>query len=256
MNLTAQLATIIAHYHRLRSGKDVLPCKPELSHAGNFLWLLNGEEPTEAAERAMDVALILHADHDLNASTFASRVTAATLADMHAAVTSGIGALKGPLHGGANIGVMKMLLEIDESGVDTTTWVKEALANKMRIMGFGHRVYKTLDPRAVHLENLSKALAEGAGNMKWYDMSLAIQKEVKDQKGLDANVDFFSASAYYTMGIPLDLYTPIFALARVSGWTAHVLEQHENNRLIRPLSDYTGELGKTWVPVEERTVIA
>ncbi|MGB1585970.1 MAG: citrate/2-methylcitrate synthase [Thermoplasmatota archaeon] len=255
-NLTAQVATIIAHYHRIRSGQDVLASKPELSHAGNFLWLLNGKEPTPAAERAMDVALILHADHDLNASTFAARVTAGTLADMHAAVTSGIGALKGPLHGGANIGVMKMLLEIDESGTDTTTWVKEALAAKKRIMGFGHRVYKTLDPRAVHLEALSKDLAEQAGDMKWYDMSLAIQKEVKAQKNLDANVDFFSASSYYTMGIPLDLYTPIFALARVSGWTAHVLEQHGNNRLIRPLSDYTGELGKTWVPVEERTVTA
>lgn len=251
-NLTAQIATIIAAYHRLRSGKDVVDPDPELSHAANFLYMLNGEKPTPAAERAMDVALILHADHDLNASTFASRVTAATLADMHAAVTSGIGCLKGPLHGGANIGVMKMLLEIDESGTDTTTWVKEALAAKKRIMGFGHRVYKTLDPRAVHLENLSKDLAEQAGNTKWYEMSLAIQKEVKEQKGLDANVDFFSASSYYTMGIPLDLYTPIFALARVAGWTAHVLEQHADNRLIRPLSDYTGELGKSWVPVEQR----
>lgn len=256
-NLTAQVATIIAHYHRLRSGKELLTSKAELSHAGNFLWLLNGEEPTPAAERAMDVALILHADHDLNASTFASRVTAGTLADMHAAVTSGIGALKGPLHGGANIGVMKMLLEIDEAGVDTTQWVKDALAAKKRIMGFGHRVYKTLDPRAVHLEALSKDLAEQAGNLKWYDMSLAIQKEVKDQKGLDANVDFFSASSYYTMGIPLDLYTPIFALARVSGWTAHVLEQHGDNRLIRPLSEYVGPaLGKKWVPIGERELEA
>ncbi len=252
-NLTAQVATIIAAYHRLREGKEVVDPDPSQSHAGNFLYMLNGETPTAAAERAMDVALILHADHDFNASTFAARVTAGTLADMHAAVTSGIGCLKGPLHGGANIGVMKMLLEIDESGVDTTTWVKEALAAKKRIMGFGHRVYKTLDPRAVHLENLSKDLAEQAGEMKWYDMSLAIQKEVKDQKGLDANVDFFSASSYYTMGIPLDLYTPIFALARVSGWTAHVLEQHGDNRLIRPLSEYTGpELGQKWVPVSER----
>ena len=255
-NLTAQVSTIIAAYHRLRSGKNVVAPDASLSHAGNFLWMLNGEKPTAAAERAMDVALILHADHDLNASTFASRVTAGTLADMHAAVTSGMGALKGPLHGGANIGVMKMLLEIDESGQDTTSWVKEALAAKKRIMGFGHRVYKTLDPRAVHLEALSKDLAEQAGNMKWYDMSLAIQQEVKDQKGLDANVDFFSASSYYTMGIPLDLYTPIFALARVAGWSAHVLEQHGNNRLIRPLSDYTGELGLKWVPVEERSVVA
>lgn len=252
-NLTAQVPTIIAAYDRIRSGKDPLDPDPEQSHAGNFLYMLNGKKPTPAAERAMDVALILHADHDLNASTFAARVTAGTLADMHAAVTAAMGCLKGPLHGGANIGVMKMLLEIDESGADTTEWVHDALEKKKRIMGFGHRVYKTLDPRAVHLERLSKDLAEQAGNTKWYDMSLKIQKAVKEEKGLDANVDFFSASSYYTMGIPLDLYTPIFALARVSGWTAHVLEQHENNRLIRPLSDYIGpELGRTWVPVEKR----
>lgn len=251
-NLTAQVSTLIAAYHRLRSGKDIVAPDAGLSHAGNFLWMLNGEKPTAAAERAMDVALILHADHDLNASTFAARVTAGTLSDMHACVTSGMGALKGPLHGGANIGVMKMLLDIDASGKDTTEWVKEALAAKKRIMGFGHRVYKTIDPRAIHLENLSKDLAEQAGELKWYDMSLAIQKAVKAEKGLDANVDFFSASGYYTMGIPLDLYTPIFALARVAGWTAHVLEQHGNNRLIRPLSDYTGELGLKWVPISER----
>ncbi len=252
IELTAQVATIVAYYHRLRRGLDIVHPDASLSHAGNFLWMLNGEKPTPAAERAMDVALILHADHDLNASTFAARVTAATLADMHGAVTSGVGCLKGPLHGGANIGVMKMLLDIDASGKDTTTWVKEALANKQRIMGFGHRVYKTLDPRAVHLEGLSKDLAEQAGELKWYDMSLAIQKTVKEEKGLDANVDFFSASSYYTMGIPLDLYTPIFAIARVAGWTAHVLEQHEDNRLIRPLSNYTGELGKAWVAIEDR----
>ncbi len=252
VELTAQTATIVAHYHRLRRGLPIVQPDPELSHAANFLWMLNGEKPTPAAERALDVALILHADHDLNASTFSARVTAATLSDFHSAITSAIGTLKGPLHGGANIGVMKMLLSIDESGQDTTTWVKEALARKERIMGFGHRVYKTLDPRAVHLEALSKDLAEQAGETKWYQMSLAIQQAVKDEKGLDANVDFFSASSYYTMGIPLDLYTPIFAIARVAGWSAHVLEQHENNRLIRPLSDYTGDLGKKWVPVEER----
>ncbi len=250
--VTAQTATIVAHYHRLRRGLPIVPQDPELSHAGNFLWQLNGEKPTAAAERALDVALILHADHDLNASTFSARVTAATLSDYHSAMTSAIGTLKGPLHGGANIGVMKMLLEIDESGQDTTEWVKEALAAKKRIMGFGHRVYKTLDPRAIHLEALSKDLAEQAGNTKWYDMSLAIQQAVKQEKGLDANVDFFSASSYYTMGIPLDLYTPIFAIARVAGWSAHVLEQHANNRLIRPLSDYTGELGLKYKPLAER----
>ncbi len=249
---TAQVATIVAHYHRLRRGLPTVEPDATLGHAANFLWMLNGEKPTPAAERAMDVALILHADHDLNASTFSARVTAATLSDYHSAMTSAVGTLKGPLHGGANIGVMRMLLEIDESGADTTAWVKEALAAKKRIMGFGHRVYKTLDPRAVHLEALSKDLAEQAGETKWYEMSLAIQKTVKEEKGLDANVDFFSASGYYTMGIPLDLYTPIFAVARVAGWSAHVLEQHENNRLIRPLSDYTGDLGKKWVPVEQR----
>jgi citrate synthase len=251
-NLTAQVSTIIAAYHRIRSDKPVMAPDASLSHAANFLYMLNGEKPTAAAERAMDVALTLHADHDLNASTFAARVTSATLSDMHAAVTSGMGALKGPLHGGANIGVMKMLLDIDESGKDTTEWVRNALANKTRIMGFGHRVYKTLDPRAVHLAALSKDLAEQSGSTKWYDMSRAIQETVKEQKGLDANVDFFSASSYYTMGIPLDLYTPIFALARVVGWTAHVLEQHGDNRLIRPLSDYTGKIGLKWVDVADR----
>ncbi|MGB0651642.1 MAG: citrate/2-methylcitrate synthase [Thermoplasmatota archaeon] len=256
IEVTAQVATILAHYHRLRRGLEPLPSDATLSHAGNFLWLLNGEKPTAAAERALDVALILHADHDLNASTFSARVTAATLSDYHSAITSAIGTLKGPLHGGANIGVMKMLVAIDESGQDTTEWIKEALDRKERIMGFGHRVYKTLDPRAPHLAALSKDLAEQAGNMKWYEMSLAIQKAVKEQKGLDANVDFFSASGYYTMGIPIDLFTPIFAMARVAGWSAHVIEQHENNRLIRPLSDYQGELNLKWVPVEERELIA
>ncbi len=250
---TAQFATIVAYYHRLRRGLPIVLPDPELSHAGNFLWMLNGKKPTKAAERAMDVALILHADHDLNASTFSARVTAATLSDYHSAMTSAIGTLKGPLHGGANIGVMKMLLAIDEAGVDPTKWIKDALAAKEKIMGFGHRVYKTIDPRAIHLETLSKDLAEQAEELKWYNMSLAVQKAVKEEKGLDANVDFFSASAYYTMGIPLDLFTPIFGIARVVGWSAHVFEQHENNRLIRPLSDYTGELGLKWVPVQDRT---
>jgi citrate synthase len=252
LDVTAQLATAIAYYHRLRRGLPIVAPDETLSHAANFLWMLNGKKPTKAAERALDVALTLHADHDLNASTFSARVTAATLSDFHSAITSAIGTLKGPLHGGANIGVMKMLLAIDESGEDVTKWVKAALARKERIMGFGHRVYKTLDPRAIHLAGLSKDLAEQAEDLKWYDMSVAIQAAVKAEKGLDANVDFFSASSYYTMGIPLDLYTPIFALARVSGWSAHVLEQHENNRLIRPLSEYTGELGLKWTPIEKR----
>lgn len=252
IELVAQVATIVAYYHRIREGQELLAPRDDLSHAANFLYLLNGKAPTPAAERAMDVALTLHADHDLNASTFASRVTAATLSDMHSAITSGIGTLKGPLHGGANIGVMRMLVKIDESGQDAEEWIQEALERKEKIMGFGHRVYKTLDPRATHLEKLSKDLAEQAGDTKWYDMSLKVQKAVKEAKGLDANVDFFSASSYYTMGIPIDLYTPIFAVARVAGWAAHVLEQHQNNRLIRPLSNYEGELGKQWVALEDR----
>lgn len=253
---TAQLATIVAYYQRLSKGLDCPSPDPELSHAANFLYMLNGERPNPAAERALDVALILHADHDLNASTFSARVTAGTLSDYHAAITSAIGTLKGPLHGGANIGVMRSLLEIDEEGIDPVEWVKGKLERKERIMGFGHRVYKTLDPRAVHLEALSKDLAESAGETKWYEMSLKIQKAVKEAKGLDANVDFFSASSYYTMGIPIDLYTPIFAVARIAGWSAHLLEQYADNRLIRPLSDYKGELGKKWVPVEDREAVA
>jgi len=249
---TAQVATIIAQYHRLRLGLPVVEPDATLDHAANFLWMLNGTKPTAAAERALDVALILHADHDLNASTFSARVTAATLSDFHSAITSAVGTLKGPLHGGANIGVMKMLLDIDESGEEPAAYVRRKLQAKEKIMGFGHRVYKTLDPRAVHLAGLSKGLAEQAGDMKWYDMSVAVQKAVKEEKGLDANVDFFSASSYYTMGIPMDLFTPIFALARVAGWAAHVLEQHGDNRLIRPLSDYTGEKGKKWVGIEDR----
>lgn len=249
---TAQLATIVAYYHRLRMGKDLVHPDPKLSHAGNFLYMLNGEKPTPAAEHAFDVALILHADHDLNASTFSARVTAATLSDYHSAITSAVGTLKGPLHGGANIEVMKILLEIEASHEDPAAWVRHQLAKKRKIPGFGHRVYKTLDPRATHLAKLSKSLGEQAKNTKWYEMSLQVQKAVKEEKDIDANVDFFSASSYYVMGIPLDLYTPIFGVSRVAGWSAHVLEQHGDNRLIRPLSDFTGTLNKKWVPFTER----
>jgi citrate synthase len=253
---TAQLATIVAYYHRLRSGKPCVHPDIKLSHAANFLYMLTGERPTPAAEKAFDVALILHADHDLNASTFAARVTAATLTAYHSAVTSAVGTLKGPLHGGANIEVMKVLLDIERSGTSPEAWVKEQIAQKRKVPGFGHRVYKTLDPRAIHLERLSKALGEQAGNTRWHEMSLRIQKAMKQEKGIDANVDFFSASMYYVMGIPLDLYTPIFAVARVAGWSAHVLEQHGDNRLIRPVSEFTGTLGKKWVPFDRRTVPA
>ncbi len=250
---TAQVATIVAAYHRIRSGRPPVAPDAKLSHAANFLYMLNGEKPTPAAEKAFDVALILHADHDLNASTFAARVTAGTLADYHGAITSAIGTLKGPLHGGANIEVMKALIEIEKTGMLVETWVKDRLSQKRKIPGFGHRVYKTIDPRAIHLELLSKSLSEQAHNMKWYDMSLQLQKIMKAEKNIDANVDFFSASMYYVMGIPLDLYTPIFAVARVAGWSAHVMEQHGDNRLIRPLSEFTGTLGKKWAPIAQRT---
>lgn len=249
----AQLATIIAYYHRIRMDKELVHPDANLGHAANFLYMLTGKRPTPAAERAFDCALVLHADHDLNASTFAARVTAATLADYHGAITSAIGCLKGPLHGGANIEVMKVLLEIEASHEDPEDWVEHQLAKKRKIPGFGHRVYKTLDPRATHLAKLSKSLGEQAKNTQWYEMSLKLQKAMKQQKGIDANVDFFSASSYYVMGIPLDLYTPIFALSRVAGWSAHVLEQHGDNRLIRPLSEYVGpKLGRKWTPLAKR----
>ncbi|HEX2066830.1 MAG TPA: citrate/2-methylcitrate synthase [Candidatus Thermoplasmatota archaeon] len=251
---TAQLATIVAYYHRIRMDKDLVRPDPRLGHAANFLYMLTGRKPTPAAERAFDCALVLHADHDLNASTFSARVTAATLADYHSAITSAIGTLKGPLHGGANIEVMKVLLEIDASHEDPVDWVEHQLAKKRKIPGFGHRVYKTLDPRATHLAKLSQSLGEQAKETKWYEMSLKLQTAMKEQKGIDANVDFFSASSYYVMGIPLDLYTPIFAISRVAGWSAHVLEQHGDNRLIRPLSDYTGPaLGRKWLPLDKRS---
>jgi citrate synthase len=250
---TAQLATIVAYYHRIRMDKELVHPDPKLGHAANFLYMLTGRKPTPAAERAFDCALVLHADHDLNASTFSARVTAATLADYHGAITSAIGTLKGPLHGGANIEVMKVLLEIEASHEEPEDWVEHQLAKKRKIPGFGHRVYKTLDPRAIHLAKLSKSLGEQAKNTQWYEMSLKLQKAMKQQKDIDANVDFFSASSYYVMGIPLDLYTPIFAVSRVAGWSAHVLEQHGDNRLIRPLSEYTGELGRKWVPLSKRS---
>ncbi|MEA3202703.1 MAG: citrate synthase [Thermoplasmata archaeon] len=251
---TAQMATIVAYYHRVRMDKELVHPDPKLGHAANFLYMLTGKKPTPAAERAFDCALVLHADHDLNASTFSARVTAATLADYHSAITSAVGTLKGPLHGGANIEVMKVLLEIEASHETPEDWVEHQLAKKRKIPGFGHRVYKTLDPRAIHLAKLSKSLGEQAKETKWYEMSLKLQKAMKEQKDIDANVDFFSASSYYVMGIPLDLYTPIFAVSRVGGWSAHVLEQHGDNRLIRPLSDYVGPtLGRKWVPLAKRS---
>ena len=252
-NLTAQIAMIVAIYDRLRKGKEIIPPDRSLSHAGNFLWMLNGVKPSETATRTLDIALILHADHELNASTFAARVIAATLSDIHSAVTGAIGALKGPLHGGANEAVMRLLLAIDKAGADPVEYVKNMLANKQKVSGFGHRVYKTEDPRATHLRKMSEQLGRDAGQSKWFDMSRAIEVYVKGEKKLNANVDFYSASTYAMLGIDIDLYTPIFAISRIAGWTAHVIEQLDDNRLIRPRAEYIGPVYPThWVPVEER----
>ena len=238
--LTSQIAMIVATFDRIRKGKPVVEADPSLTHAGNFLWQLNGEKPSETATRTLDIALILHADHELNASTFAARVIAATLSDMHSAITGAIGALKGPLHGGANEATMKLLYAIDEAGADPVEYVRGMFARKEKISGFGHRVYTTEDPRATHLRRMSGELGQAAGNTRWFDMSRQIEAFVKAEKKLNANVDFYSASTYTTLGIDIDLFTPIFAISRMSGWAAHVLEQHDNNRLIRPRADYTG----------------
>ncbi len=252
VRLTAQLGTLVAAYHRLRQKKPVVPPDPGRAHADDFLRMLNGETARSAAVRALDIALVLHADHEFNASTFAARVTAATLSDMHSAITSAIGTLKGPLHGGANEAVLRMLSAIGSlDRVDDE--IRARLARKEKIMGFGHRVYTTEDPRATHLRAMSREVAESSGETKWYDMSRRIEKLINEEKGLNANVDFYSASLYYALGLPPDLFTPIFAVSRISGWTAHVLEQYANNRLIRPRAEYTGPpYPQPYVPIEKR----
>jgi citrate synthase len=251
--LTSQIAMLVADYDRIRKGKPLVDADPSLSHAGNFLWMLNGEKPSETATRTMDIALILHADHELNASTFAARVIAATLSDIHSAITGAIGALKGPLHGGANEAVMHMLFEIDKKSEDAVEHVKAMLAAKKKISGFGHRVYHTEDPRATHLRRMSEALGKSANKTKWFDMSRAIEQYINAEKKLNANVDFYSASTYTTLGIDIDLFTPIFAVSRISGWAAHVIEQHDDNRLIRPRADYIGtEYPAEYTPLEKR----
>ncbi len=251
--LTSQIAMLVADYDRIRKGKPLVDADPSLSHAGNFLWMLNGEKPSETATRTMDIALILHADHELNASTFAARVIAATLSDIHSAITGAIGALKGPLHGGANEAVMHMLFEIDKKGEDAVEHVKAMLAAKKKISGFGHRVYHTEDPRATHLRRMSEALGKSANKTKWFDMSRAIEQYINAEKKLNANVDFYSASTYTTLGIDIDLFTPIFAVSRIAGWAAHVIEQHDDNRLIRPRADYIGtEYPAEYTPLEKR----
>jgi citrate synthase len=240
IRLTAQLAYVVAAYDRIRKGKPLVEPDRSLSHAGNFLHMLNGEIPSDTAERAFDIALILHADHELNASTFAARVVAATLSDMHSAVTAAIGALKGPLHGGANEAVFRILEAIETSGADPVDYIKGMLAQKKKIPGFGHRVYHTEDPRATHLRRMSQDLGKSSGNAKWFEISRKIEEFIVADRKLNANVDFYSASTYHTLGIDIDLFTPVFAVSRVGGWTAHVIEQLNDNRLIRPRADYHG----------------
>ena len=249
--LLAQIGTIVGTYARIREGEEPRDPKPELSHAANFMYLMTGQEPDAEAARALDVALILHADHGLNASTFAARVTTATLSDLHSAITSAVGTLKGPLHGGANRRVMETLLTI--GGVDgVEAFVKDALARKEKIMGFGHRVYKTMDPRAVILKEMARSLGKKVREEKWIEMSERMAGIVMKEKGLDPNVDFYSASAYYSLNIPMDLYPAVFAVSRIAGWAAHVLEQRSDNRLIRPLAGYVGPKDQSYVPIEQR----
>ena len=252
VKLMAQTSTIVSTFDRLRSGKQVLAADPNLGFAANFLYTLTGKRPDDLMERAFDVALTLHADHELNASTFAARVTAATLSDIYSSITSAIGALKGPLHGGANQDVIRMLLQA--GSVDgAVALAKETLAGKRKIPGFGHRVYRTEDPRATHLRALSEELGKRTGHMELYQMSRRVEETVDHEKKLNANVDFYSASTYYSLGIPVDLFTPVFAISRMSGWTAHVLEQYHNNRLIRPRAEYKGNpVGMKWIPLAER----
>ena len=251
-SITAKIGVIAAYFHRARCSETLPPVRPDLSEAAHFLYLMTGKEPSKEASDTLDVAFVLHADHGMNASTFSARVTISTLSDMYSAITSAIGTLKGPLHGGANEGVIHMLQEIgDEKNVDA--YIERQLAQKKKIMGIGHRVYKTLDPRAPHLRAMAIKLSEKIGEPKWIRMSERIAELMKKKKNLNANVDFYSATVYHSLGIPTDLFTPVFAIARCSGWCAHVLEQLEDNRLYRPLSEYVGEpVGKKVIPLEKR----
>jgi len=255
VRLTAQIGTVVAAWGRLTGGGAPIAPDPVLGHAANFLYMLTGERPNVLATKAFDVALILHADHEPNASTFAGRVAAATLTDIYSAVVAAIGTLKGPLHGGANADVMRMLLDLGEtaSGERVDQFVRGKFARKEKIAGFGHRVYKTEDPRATHLRQMSRDLGKRAGSTAWFEMSQRMEALVKSEKKLNPNVDFYSASMYYTLGIPIDLYTPIFAVSRMSGWTAHILEQYASNRLIRPRADYVGPAyPQRFAPLEQR----
>src|SRR5688572_22945687 len=255
VRLTAQIASIVATYGRMKAGGGLIEPDPALGHAANFLYMLTGNRPSALSARAFDIALVLHADHELNASTFAARVAAATLTDIYSATVAAIGTLKGPLHGGANADVMRLLIEVGQDApaerIDEV--IKGKLARKVKIPGFGHRVYRTEDPRATHLRRMSKELGDKAGNTRWFDMSRRIEALVTGEKKLYPNVDFYSASTYYTLGIDIDLFTPIFAVSRISGWTAHCLEQYANNRLIRPRTDYMGpQHPQTLLPLDQR----
>jgi citrate synthase len=252
ISITAKIGVIIAYFHRARNGLDLPPVRQDLSEAGHFLYLLDGQEPSEKKTKTLDVAYVLHAEHGMNASTFSARVTVSTLTDIYSALTAAIATLKGPLHGGANEGVIHMLQEIG-SPDKVDTYIDQALAQKKKIMGIGHRVYKTLDPRAPILKAMAVQLSTELGEPKWIEMSERIAALMKEKKGLHANVDFYSATVYYSLGIPTDLFTCIFAISRTAGWTAHVLEQLADNRLYRPLSEYTGDpVGKKFVPIDQR----
>ena len=251
MHLIAQIPIVTAYFHRARQGKELLPPNANLGEAANFLYLVDGEKPSSEKESTLDMCYVLHADHGMNASTFSARVTIATLSDMYSAITSAIGTLKGPLHGGANEGVIKMLHEIGSMD-KVDAYITDCLAQKKKIMGIGHRVYKTLDPRAPHLKRMAQILSAKIGEPKWIQMSERIAEIMLKQKHLNANVDFYSATVYYSLGIPTDLFTPIFAIARTAGWTAHVIEQLADNRLIRPQSIYTGPVGLKVVPIDQR----
>jgi citrate synthase len=252
MRLIAQIPIVTAYFHLIRQGRDILPPDPTLGEAANFLYLVDGKKPSQEKASTLDLCYVLHADHGMNASTFSARVTIATLSDMYSAITSAIGTLKGPLHGGANEGVIKMLMEIGSlDKVDE--YIEDCLAQKKKIMGIGHRIYKTIDPRAPQLKRMAQILSAKLGEPKWIQMSERIADLMLKKKHLHANVDFYSATVYYSMGMPTDLFTPIFAVARIAGWTAHVLDQLADNRLIRPQSQYTGPVGLKYTPIENRT---
>ncbi len=249
--LTAQMPTLVATWERVRRGKPVVAPNPRLNLAANFLWMMSGKKPTDLAVKTFDVALILHADHEFNASTFAARVTAATMSDMHSAITSAIGALKGPLHGGANEQVMLMVEKIKDPA-KADAWIRKAIADKMRLMGFGHRVYRVEDPRAKHLRRLATELGREVGDESKVQILNTVARVVTEEKHIYPNVDLFSGAGYAAMGIATDQFTPIFAMSRVVGWAAHVMEQHANNRLIRPRAEYTGPTHATYVPIDRR----